>query len=144
MYLQTSILEIFDLKLFRGEVEHSVEKGGHLGPLVYLAPALDLHITLCVTKILLLFRLSVLHDSLQPLNCSRLPYPSLSLWACSNLCPLSQWSHPTISSSVVPFLLPSLSQDQGLFQWVGSMVVKGLELQLQYQFFQWVVRVDFL
>ena len=23
--------------------------------------------------------------------------------ACSNSCPLSQWSHPTISSSVVPF-----------------------------------------
>ena len=24
-------------------------------------------------------------------------------WACSNSCPLSQWCHPTISSSVVPF-----------------------------------------
>ena len=27
--------------------------------------------------------------------------------AYSNLCPLSRWCHPTISSSVVPFLLPS-------------------------------------
>ena len=30
-------------------------------------------------------------------------YPSPSPGACSNSCPLSQWCHPTISSSVVPF-----------------------------------------
>ena len=29
--------------------------------------------------------------------------PSLSPWTCSNSCPLSQWCHPTISSSVAPF-----------------------------------------
>ena len=29
--------------------------------------------------------------------------PSLSSWVCSNSCPLSQWCHPTISSSVTPF-----------------------------------------
>ena len=28
---------------------------------------------------------------------------SFALWVCSNSCPLSQWCHPTISSSVVPF-----------------------------------------
>ena len=33
----------------------------------------------------------------------RLPCPSLSPGVCSNLCPLSQWCYPTISSSVVPF-----------------------------------------
>ena len=37
---------------------------------------------------------------LQP---TRLPYPSLSPWVCLNSCPLSQWCHPTISSSVIPF-----------------------------------------
>ena len=31
------------------------------------------------------------------------PCPSLSLRASSNSCPLSQWCHPTISSSVTPF-----------------------------------------
>ena len=43
--------------------------------------------------------------SLQPhgLQHTRLPCPSLSPGACSNSCPLSQWCHPTISSSVVPF-----------------------------------------
>ena len=34
------------------------------------------------------------------MDCSRLPYPSLSHGVCSNYCPLSQWCHPTISSSV--------------------------------------------
>ena len=29
--------------------------------------------------------------------------PSLTPGACSNSCPSSQWCHPTISSSVVPF-----------------------------------------
>ena len=34
---------------------------------------------------------------------ARLPCPSLSPGACSNSCPLSQWCHPTISSSAIPF-----------------------------------------
>ena len=31
------------------------------------------------------------------------PCPSPSPWVCSNLCPLSQWHHPNISSCVAPF-----------------------------------------
>ena len=44
-------------------------------------------------------------DSLQPhgLQHARLPCPLSSHRACSNSCPLSQWCHLTISSSVVPF-----------------------------------------
>ena len=34
---------------------------------------------------------------------ARLPYPSPSPRACSNSLPLSQWCHPTISSSVIAF-----------------------------------------
>ena len=44
---------------------------------------------------------------------ARLPCPSLFPGVCSNSCSLSQWCHPTTSSSVVPF---TLSQHQGLFQ----------------------------
>ena len=33
----------------------------------------------------------------------RSPCPSPTPGACSNSCPLSQWCHPTISSSIVPF-----------------------------------------
>ena len=40
----------------------------------------------------------------------------------------------------------SLSQLQGLFQWVGSshQVAKVLDLQLQHQSFQWIFRAYFL
>ena len=53
----------------------------------------------------------------------------------------------TISSSAPPSPFTfSLSQHQGLFQWVGSSheVAKVLKLQLQPQSFQWIFRVDFL
>ena len=55
--------------------------------------------------LLLLFSLQVLSDSLRPhgLQHIRLPCPSLSPGVCSNSCPLSQWCHPTISSSVACF-----------------------------------------
>ena len=37
------------------------------------------------------------------LRYASLLYPSLSFWVCSNSCPLSQWCHPTTSSSVNSF-----------------------------------------
>ena len=51
------------------------------------------------------FSRSVLSNSLRPhgLQHTRLPCSSPSPRACSNSCPSSQWCHPTISSSVVPF-----------------------------------------
>ena len=51
------------------------------------------------------FSRSVVSDSLWPhgLKHARLPCPSPTSGACSNSCPSSQWCHPTISSSVVPF-----------------------------------------
>ena len=53
----------------------------------------------------LLFSCSVVSDSLWSygLQHARLPCPSPSPEACSNSCPLSQWVHPTVSSSVIPF-----------------------------------------
>ena len=53
-----------------------------------------------------------------------------------------QPSHP-LSSSSPTF---NLSQHQGLFQWVSSLhqVAKVLDLQLQDQSFQWILRTDFL
>ena len=54
-----------------------------------------------------------------------------------------QLSHP-LSSPSPPAL--SLSQHQGLFQWVSSLhqVAKVLEFQLQHQSFQWTPRTDLL
>ena len=59
--------------------------------------------------------------------------------AYSNSCPSSQWCHPTISSSVVPFsshlqfFPPSGSFKKSQF---FASVVKVLEFQLQHQSFQ--------
>ena len=51
------------------------------------------------------FSHSVMSSFLWPhgLQHSRFPCPSPAPGACSNSCPLSQWCHPTISSSVIPF-----------------------------------------
>ena len=51
------------------------------------------------------FSWSVVSDYLQPqgLQHARLPCPSPTPGTCSNSCPSSQWCHPAISSSVVPF-----------------------------------------
>ena len=51
------------------------------------------------------FSSSVISGSLWPqeLQHARLPCPSPTPRACSNSCSLSQWCHPTISSSVIPF-----------------------------------------
>ena len=51
------------------------------------------------------FSHSVVSDSLQPHEPlhARPPCPSPTPGAFSNSCPSSQWCHPTISSSVIPF-----------------------------------------
>ena len=62
--------------------------------------------------LLLLFSCSVMSDSLRPhgLQHARPPCPSPTPGACSNSCPLSQWCHPTILSSVIspPSIFPSI------------------------------------
>ena len=101
-------------------------------------------------SILLLFSLSIVSDSLQlhGLQHSRLPCPSLSPGVFSDSCPLSQWCHPTISSSVTLFCSfpQSFPESAFFFQWVSSshQVAKALELQLQHHSFQWIFRIDFL
>ena len=78
------------------------------------------------------FSHSVLSDSLQPHESqhTRPPCPSPMPGVYPNSCLLSQWCHPTISSSVVPFssCLQSFHH-QGLFKWVSSshQVAKVLE-----------------
>ena len=75
---------------------------------------------------------SVMSDSLQPheLQHTRPPCPSPTSGVHPNSCPSSQWCHPAISSSVVPFSssLPaseSFPMSQ-LFTWGGQI----LEFQL--------------
>ena len=77
------------------------------------------------------FSRSVMSDSLRPcgLQHARPPCPSPTPGVYSNSCPLSQWCHPAISSSAVPFSsypqsLPasgSFSVSQ-LFTWSGQSI----------------------
>ena len=85
-----------------------------------------------------------------PMDCSTPGFPvrhQLLELAQTHVHQVSDVIHPTISSSVIPFSsCLNLSLHQGLFQWVSSLhqVAKLLELQLQHQSFQWIVRTDFL
>ena len=58
-----------------------------------------------LSHMLLLLSHSVVSDSLWPhgLQHARPPCPSPASGAYSNSCPLSQWCHPIISCSVIPF-----------------------------------------
>ena len=68
------------------------------------------------------FSRSVVSDSLRPrgLQHARLPCPLPTPKTHLNSCPSSQWCHPTISSSVVPFSCLQSFQHQGLFKWANS------------------------
>ena len=59
-------------------------------------------------------------------------------WVSNAIQPSHALSSPSIALSI--------SQYQGLFQWVSSsyQVATALEVQLQHQSFQWIFRVDFL
>ena len=84
-----------------------------------------------------------------PMDCSTPGFPVLHYlpefaqthvsWVVDAIQP----THPLLPPS--PLAL-SLSQHQGLFQWISSLpqVAKVLEFQLQRQSFQWIFRTDFL
>ena len=88
---------------------------------------------------------SVVSDSLRPHEPqhARPPCPSPTLGVHSDSRPSSQWCHPAISYSVVPFSscpqsLPALEP------FPMSQVDKVLEFKFQHQFFQWTPRTDLL
>ena len=81
------------------------------------------------------FSRSVMSDYLRhhELQHARPPCPSPTPGVHSDSCSSSQWCHPVISSSVVPFSSsPQSLQHQSLFQWVNSSheVIKVQEFQL--------------
>ena len=94
------------------------------------------------------FSRSVLSNSLQPhgLQHARPPCPSPILGVYSNSRPLSPWCHPAILSSIL-LLLVSVIPSIRVFSNESVLLIrwpKYWEFQLQYQFFQWIFRTDFL
>ena len=94
------------------------------------------------------FSRSVVSDSSQRhgQQHARLPYPSPTPRSYSNSCPLSQWCHPTISSSVVPFssclqsFPASESSPRSQFFTSGGQIIGA---SASHQSFQWILRIDF-
>ena len=75
------------------------------------------------------FRPSVVSDSLRPhvLQHTRPPRPSPTPGVHPNPCPLSQWCHPAISSSVVPFSSsPQPFQASGLLSFLSCSTGQNL------------------
>ena len=94
-----------------------------------------------------MFSRSVVSDSLQPHGPqhARPPCPSPTPGAYSNSWPSSQWCHPTISSSVIPFssCLHSFPASGSLsMSWL--LASGGQVLERQHQSFQWIFRIDSL
>ena len=77
----------------------------------------------------LLFNRSLMSTCLRPhgLQHTRPPCLSPTPGACSNSCPLSQWCHPTISSSVIPFSsCPQSLPASGSFQ-MSQLFASGVQ-----------------
>ena len=95
------------------------------------------------------FSHSVVSNSLRPhgLQHARPPCPSPTPGVYSNSCPLSQWCHPTISSSVVPFssCLQSFpaSESSPMSQFFESGG-QSIGVSASALSFQWIFRTDFL
>ena len=95
------------------------------------------------------FSRSVVSNSLWPhgLQYDMPPYPTPTPRVHPNPCPLSQWCHPTISSSAALFSsCPQFFPASGFFP-VSKLFLSGgkiIELQLQQQSLQRIFKVDFL
>ena len=83
-----------------------------------------------MSKALLLFRHSVMSDSLWPhgLQHPRLPCPSPSPRVCSDSRPPSWWCHPTISPSVKSFISSIIHQRWLQFAHSVQKTLSGTEL----------------
>ena len=70
--------------------------------------------------------------------------PSPTPRVYSNSCPLSWWSHPTISSSVIPLSSHLQYFPASVSFQMESAVAKVLEFQLQNQLFHWLFKTYFI
>ena len=95
------------------------------------------------------FSHSVVSNSLLPHESqhARPPYPSPTTGVHPNPCPLGQWCHPTISSSVIPSSsCPQSFPTSGSFQ-MSQLFTSGgqtIGVSASTQSFQWTPRTDLL
>ena len=126
------------------EVPNSFHLYSHLGATLFLDTSRFIIEDLsydCVYKLS-----SVQFSSVPSLSRVRLfAIPSPTPGTCSNLCLSSQWCHPTISSSVIPFssCLQSFPASRS-FPMSQLFASGGQSIQLPHQYFQWIFSTDFL
>ena len=125
----------------------------HIYVSVYVCVCVCVYHMYHITYVSVQFSYSVVSNSLWPHESqhTRPPCPSPAPGVHSNSCPSSQWCHPAISSSVVPFSscpqsLPASESfpTSQLFSWGGrstrvsalaSFLPKNICLHLYYTFF---------
>ena len=94
------------------------------------------------------FSHSVMSDSLlhHKLQHARPPCPSPTPGVYPNPCPLSQWCHPTILSSVIPFSCPQSFPPSGSFPMSQLFTSRGQSIGISASTsdFQWTPRTDLL
>ena len=85
------------------------------------------------------FSHSVVSDPLWPheLEHARPSCPTPTLGAHPNSCPLNQWCHPIISSSVIPFSCPQSFPASGSFQ-MSQLFASGSQI-MHYSFLKLVI-----
>jgi len=114
------VLRIFFRRVIRETCFITIPEGKNQRISNFVLVSLDYGTHFCLS---VQFSHSVVFNCRQPheLQHSRLPCPTPTPEAHSNSCPLSQWCHLTISSSVIPFSFcpPSFPASES-FQWVSS------------------------
>ena len=100
----------------------------HGSPAVW-APTSELFFLPTGVRKQLLFSRSVVSDSLWPHGLQRARPPCLSPTpgVYSDSCPLSQWCHPTISSSVIPFSSSLQSSPASVFSDESALLIRWLK-----------------
>ena len=96
-------------------------------PPTILSPKFRVCFSYQIKKIEVQFSCSVVSNSLQPHEPqhTRPPCPPPTVGVYPNLCPLSQWCHPTISSSIIPFSsCPQSFPASGSF-WMSQLFSSG-------------------
>ena len=92
------------------------------------------------------FSRSVPSNSLQRhgLQHARLPCPSPTPEACSNSCPSSQWCHPTVLSSVIPFSSCLQSFPASEARIINRQMIKHINDNKTYKFLGTCVHLYFV
>ena len=105
-------IDWFDLHAVQGTLKSLLQQHSSKASILWHSTFFMVQLSYPYIQFNIQFSYSFVSDSLRAheLQHARAPCPSPTPGVYPNSCPLSQWCHPTISSSVVPFSCPQISQ----------------------------------